>query len=71
MRQSDLLNLGVRIISDDPFSSADVLVTLQIGDSSTPIGGPGTPVLMSAHDEVAVIDKSTRKVVAMAGGYWY
>jgi hypothetical protein len=71
IQQSDILNLGMRLISDDPFNPEYLLVTLQVGEKGSPIGGPGTPVLMSSHNEVAVIDKTSREVQAMAEGYWY
>jgi len=71
IKPSDLPNLGVRIISDDPYSKDDVLVTLQIGTRPKPIGAPGTPVLMSDYDVVAVVDKSSFKVLAIADGNWY
>jgi len=71
IKPSDLPNLGVRIISDDPYSKDDVLVTLQIGTRPKPIGAPGTPVLMSDYDVLAVVDKSSFKVLAIADGNWY
>jgi hypothetical protein len=62
---------GAFILSDNPYASGSLIVSIQIADSVSPIAGPGSPMLVTGHDLAALFDRSSGTVTAAAAGKWY